>query len=378
MKFSSLQENLKQAVSIVSHIAGKNQNLPILNNIMIEAHNGNIKFIATDLEIGITHKIRGKVEKNGAYTVEAKIIYDYISLLPNKKINITKEENSLKIESGTEKAKIKGVTAEEYPLIPELKDGLSYRLKGNDLRRALSQVIFAVSSSDTRMELTGVLLNFEEQGLTLVATDSHRLTEKKINAKPTNKNKEIETGNIIVPARTLQEVVRILSNLKDTGDKNDSEIEIRLNDNQILFIIGSTEVISRLIEGQYPDYKQIIPTNYKTKAIISRTELARAVKAGAIFSQDKIYDISLDFPKNKNKILISAVSSQKGESITEIESILSGNDNGVTINYRYLLDGLNNINTENVIIEIIDGNTPCLIKPERENDYVYIIMPIKQ
>ncbi len=375
MKFSSLQENLKQAVSIVSHIAGKNQNLPILSNIKIEAKDGNISFIATDLEIGIVHKIRGKIEKEGAYTVDAKLIYDYISLLPaNKKVKIEKKDPFLNIESESYKTKIKGIEAEEYPLIPEFKNDLSWTINAKDLRQSLSQVVFAVSNSDTRIELTGVLFAFGNNSLTLVATDSHRLTEKTIKAKQ-NKNKKTETGNIIVPARTLQELLRILSNLNESEGQ---EIEIHVNDNQIMFIINQTELVSRLIEGQFPDYKQIIPTNHKTKAIASRNELIRAVKASSLFSQDKICDISLDFPKNQNKILVSAVSAQKGESIAEVEAIINGNDNGVTINYRYLLDGFNNIDTENIIIEIIDSNTPCLIKPENDDSYIYIVMPIKQ
>ncbi len=376
MKFSSLQENLKRAVSIVSHIAGKNQNLPILNNIKIEVKNGNISFVATDLEIGIVHKIRGKIEKEGSYTVDAKLIYDYISLLPvNKKIKIEKDNSFLKIENESYKTKIKGIEAEEYPLIPEFKNSLSWIVNTKDLRQSLSQVVFAVSNSDTRIELTGVLFAFKDNSLTLVATDSHRLTEKTIKAKEQNKNKKMEIGNVIVPARTLQELLRILSNLNEGEGQ---EIEVHINDNQIMFIINQTELVSRLIEGQFPDYKQIIPTNYKTKAITSRNELIRAVKASSLFSQDKICDISLDFPKNQNKILVSAVSAQKGESIAEVEAILSGNDNGVAINYRYLLDGLNNIDAENVIIEIIDGNTPCLIKPEKDDNYIYIVMPIKQ
>ncbi len=375
MKFSSLQENLKQAVSIVSHIAGKNQNLPILNNIKIEAKDGNVSFIATDLEIGIVHKIRGKIEKEGSYTVDAKLIYDYISLLPvNKKIKIEKDDSFLNIESESYKTKIKGIEAEEYPLIPEFKNNLSWTINAKDLRQSLSQVVFAVSNSDTRIELTGVLFAFKDNSLTLAATDSHRLTEKIIKAKQ-NKNKKIEIGNIIVPARALQELLRILSNLNEGEGQ---EIEVHINDNQIMFIINQTELVSRLIEGQFPDYKQIIPTNHKTKAIASRNELIRAVKASSLFSQDKICDISLDFPKNQNKILVSAVSAQKGESIAEVEAILSGNDNGVAINYRYLLDGLNNIDAENIIIEIIDSNTPCLIKPENDNNYIYIVMPIKQ
>ncbi|MCX6796577.1 MAG: hypothetical protein NTW06_03710, partial [Candidatus Falkowbacteria bacterium] len=151
-----------------------------------------------------------------------------------------------------------------------------------------------------------------------------------------------------------------------------------LTDNQVLFSLGNTELISRLIEGQYPDYRQIIPSRSETAATINREELTRAVKAAALFSKSGINDINLDFPLGKNKIIISSASSQTGENITELDAIVNGKDNGMVINYRYLLDGINSAEGENIKINIIDGNTPCVIKGEKEEGYIYIIMPIKQ
>lgn len=376
MKFSSLQENLKQGLFIVGHIAGKNINLPILSNIMIKARKSKVELITTNLEVGVVHNIRGKVEVEGEFTVDAKIITDYVGFLPNKKISLEKKDNHLIVECDNYKTKIVGQSHEDFPLIPQVDKDSYYSLNVDEFRQALSQVVFAVSTSESRLELSGVNFNFNNNSLTMAATDSYRLAEKEVKIKA---NTESNTS-MIVPAKTLQELIRILSGLKDSGEMggDGEEIKFYVSENQILFSMKSTELVSRLIEGQYPDYKQIIPTNSKTSALVNRSELVRAVKASSLFSKTGINDINLDFPQNKNKIVISSASGQTGESITNLDATVKGNDNGIIVNSHYLLDGLNNISSENVKIEVIDNNTPCILKPEDAKDYLYIVMPIKQ
>jgi len=374
MRISSLQENLKQGLFAVGHIAGKNINLPILNNVMIEARDGNIKLISTNLEIGVVSAVRGKIEEEGSITVDAKTISDYVSLLPNKKINIKQKDNNLIIEADNYKTKIIGQPADDYPLIPEIKKEEYYEAEISEFRRALAQTIFAVSANESRLELSGVLFDFGGKSLVLAATDSYRLAEKTIQVK-TNASTE-ENKKIIIPARALQELLRILS--AEQNEDENSEIKFYLSENQILFTVGSIELVSRLIEGQYPDYKQIIPDNAKTSATINKQNFVRAVKASSLFSKTGVNDINLDFPKGKNMAIVSSASGQTGENVTEVDAEVSGDDNGVTVNYRYLLDGLNNIEGEDIKVEVIDPNTPCVLRPEKENDYLYIIMPIKQ
>jgi len=380
MKFSTLQENLKQGLFMVGHITGKNINLPILNNVMIAAKNGNIELITTNLEIGITTSVRGKVEKEGSFTVDAKIFSDYIGLLPNERVGVELKENKMVVEATKNKTKIAGQSAEDFPLIPQVSKEICYSANINNFREAIAQVVFAVASSETRMELSGVLFSFTDHKLTMAATDSYRLAEKETNIKVNNGGSG--ERKIIVPARTLQEVVRILGVAKEKeneGKKEETEeIKFYLSENQILFVLGSTELVSRLIEGQYPDYKQIIPAVSKTNVLVNKAELTRAIKIASLFSRANINDVNLDFPKGKNQMVISSASGQTGENITELEAVVNGEDNGVVINYRYLLDGLNNIEGDNIKIEIIDSNTPCLIRPENKKDYLYIIMPIKQ
>jgi DNA polymerase III subunit beta len=381
MKLSTLQENLKQGVYSVGHVAGKNINLPILNNILIEAKDGNIRLAATNLEIAVVNRVRGKIEAEGIITVDAKVINDYISILPNKKVDIEVKDNKISIKCENYKTKIAGQNAEEFPLIPQVERSEEIIINAEEFKKAVSQVIFAVSTNETRLELTGVLFDFINEHMIIAATDSYRLAEKKIKIKRGGKNKENkEPGKIIVPARTLQELLRVISTIKDgeiiEGEVN--EIRLYISDSQVLFTYGTIELVSRLIEGQYPDYKQIIPASSQTQSLINKSELSRAVKASSIFSRTGINDINIDLPGGKNQIIISSASGQTGENITEIDAKVQGADNGAVVNYKYLLDGLNNIDSENIRLEVIDSNTPCMIKPEKEDDYIYIIMPIKQ
>ena len=375
MKLISVQENLKKGLLIVSHGTGKNINLPILNNILIKAYQNSIELISTNLEIGIIHKLRGKVEEEGEFTVDAKIITEYVNLLPSENVEIEEVDGELKIECDNYKTKIKGESAKEFPLIPSVSADNYYSCGVGDLKKALNGVAFAVSNSENRIELSGVLFNFENNKLILVATDSYRLAEKIIEI---NSNNEFNNQKLIVPARTVQELLRILSNYnsEDLSFEQKGEVRISVSDNQILFTIESVDLVSRLINGQYPDYKQIIPDKSKTDIITSKQNLSRAVKAVAIFSKTGVNDVSLEF-KN-NKIIISASSGQSGESRVDVDAEISGIDNEVAINYRYLVDGLNNISSDQVRLKVVSNNTPCVLTAEAEDDYLYVVMPIRQ
>ncbi len=375
MEFLITKNNLKKALFTVSHISGKNVNLPILNNVMIKIEDKNIKLITTDLEIGITHSMRGKIEKEGIFTVNSKVFYDYINLLPDKKIKIKQKEDSLEIECDNYKTKIKGQSAEDFPLIPEVETKNSYKINIKDFKKALSKVVFSTASSESRIELTGILFTIEKDELTMASTDSYRLSEKKIKIE----NRNNEEKSVIIPSKTIQEVLRILSNFGE-GDELDQgqDMNIFISDSQVLFKTEKTELVSRLIEGQYPDYKQIIPKESKTKSILNRYEFLQAVKTSSLFSKTGINDISIDFPKDKNQTIISSVSGQTGENVVEIDSQTKGDDNSIVVNYQYLLDGLKNIEDDEVEISIVDNNTPCIVKPIKEDNYLYIIMPIKQ
>lgn len=376
MRFISLQENLKRALNIVGHVTSKNINLPILNNILIKSVDGNIQFISTNLEIGITHQLRGKIDVDGEFTVDSKLITEYVSLLNGKdNVKVEEKDNELKLECGNYKTKIKGESAKEFPLIPTIAKDNFCEIKIEDFRKALNSVIFAVSNSENRLELSGVLFSFNRDTLSLAATDSYRLAERIVEVK---NNLEEDEYKVIVPAKTVQEFLRVLNNFDNQIKigEDGGMVKIYLSDNQILFNVDSVDLISRLINGHYPDYKQIIPVGHQTSVSVDKAELIRAVKATSLFSKTGINDIALFF--SKDKILVSAYSGQSGESKVELEAEVEGVNNEITINYRYLLDGLNNIEGNLVKIDLVNSNTPCLIKSDLDNNYLYIVMPIKQ
>jgi len=339
MRFISLQENLKRGLNIVGHLTAKNINLPILNNILIKAEGGNIELISTNLEIGIVHQLRGKIEAEGRITVDSKLITEYINLLSNgEKVKIEEKNEEIRVECGSYKTKIKGESAKEFPLIPVISKNSYYSCRVEEFKKALNSVIFAVSTSENRAELTGVSFCFNKSKLSLAATDSYRLAEKEINLSNSGSTEEYK---IIVPAKTAQEFLRILNNLENSNLTEEQDLKIYLADNQILFTVDSVDFISRLISGHYPDYKQIIPVKSQTNVLSERVELIRAIKAAALFSKAGINDVTMVF--SKNKITVSAFSGASGESQIEVDADVVGVDNEITVNYRYLIDGLNNI-----------------------------------
>lgn len=374
MRLICLQENLKKGLNIVGHTTSKNINLPILNNILIRTKEGNIELVSTNLEIGVVHQLRGKVEDEGQFTVDSKLITEYVNLLSgHEKVNLEEKDGELKLECGSYKTKIKGESAKEFPLIPVIPKEAFISCQISDLKRALTSVVFAVSNSENRVELTGVLFSFSKNKLSLAATDSYRLAECEISAS----GKEMaDDTKVIVPSKTAQEFLRILNSVDVSALESEAEVKIYIAENQILFTVDSVDLISRLINGHYPDYKQIIPTHSQTEVLAERQELLRAVKASALFSKTGINDVTLKF--SKNKIIVSAFSGASGESRAEVEATITGGENEITINYRYLVDGLNNVNGDLVRIGILNSNTPCILKAEKDDGYLYIIMPIRQ
>ena len=384
MKISCTQENLNQGLFVVSHIASKNTALPILNNVLIKAEENTIKLSATNLEIGISCTIRGKVEQEGDFTVQSRLLADYVNLLPKERVDLSVNASDkeglnqvLGVSCKNHATKIKGQPANDFPLIPQIEKNNSYIINYHQFRQAISQVIFSVSVSETRPEINGVLFNFTDGKLILAATDSYRLAEKFVNLakKSTGRDQQV-----IVPARTLQELQRILGSFKDPAAISDIEnVEVYLAENQILFNLDNIELISRLVEGQYPDYQQIIPQQSNTKAILNVSEFINATKTTSLFTRSGIYDVSLGFQPGKKEVVVSSVNNQLGENTSRLSGEVSGDSNNIVVNYRYLLDGLQNMDSDQVEINLLDSGSPCVLKPNHKNsDYLYIIMPIKQ
>jgi len=342
-----------------------------LNNVLVSAQGGSIKLVSTNLEIGITSIIRGKVEEEGAFTVDARTLSEYVSLLDSDKVSLYSSGEDLMVECGEYKTKIKGLSAEEFPVIPTIDRGRGVIIPKDDFKKALAQIVFSVSTDESRAELSGVFFSITDSELLLVGTDSYRLSEKKIAIK----SGLGEDSQFIVPVRTAQELVRVIS-MDYEEDENSNDVVLYISENQCLFVVGSTELVSRLIDGRYPDYKQIIPSKHECTAIIPRDELIRAVKAASIFSRSGVNDIVLSFVKDA--VEVSAASSQTGEQSARILSNTSGKETAITLNFRYLLDGLMVFSGPELIFEVVDDETPCLIKDKADANFLYLIMPIKK
>lgn len=382
MKISCTQENLNKGLGIVGHISNKNTSLPILNNVLLQTAEKTLKLRATNLEIGITHLVRCKTIEDGEIAVEAKIFADYINLLPKNNIELETEKSNLLISCGNYTTQINGNQTDDFPLIPTIQKSGGYKIGLADFKNGLSQTIFAASVNDLRQEISGTFFSFSnsDKKMTIVATDSYRLAEKIIDFTPLDNNE----NNIIAPLRTVQEILRILNLNEDVLNENSdvASINLYIDDNQILLENNNTELVSKLVEGQYPDYKQIIPKDSKTNIIINKNELQKAVKTASLFAKSGIYDIELKISLKDNELEIFSENSQLGRNSIKISAQVSGEDNGIVLNFRYLLDGLQNINTDQVSIDIIDMATPCVIRPYKDEkvdqNYLYLIMPIRQ
>lgn len=372
MKLICLQENLKRGLNIVEKIIGKNSTLPILNNILLQTQQNYLKLSSTNLEMGINCWIPVKVEKEGSIAVPIKILSGFISNLPSEKVFLETKNLILSIKLLNYKAIINSESPKDFPIIPKITGLTIFNLTNEVFKKSLNQIIISASMVENRPEINGVFINITKKKIIIAATDSFRLSEKTIYL-----NQDLDQDlSFILPFRSAQELLRILS--ERTGD-----LGAILGKNQILFSIdgGNTgepkiELISRLIDGNFPDYKQLIPKNFKTKVIMRRVDLLNAVKIGSVFS-GRINDIKFNIFSSGEEIQISAKNFESGENISKVKADVSGDDLEITFNYRYIIDGLNSMVSDNIFLGFNGSSQPALIKPIDDKDYSYIVMPIR-
>ncbi|HEX5429955.1 MAG TPA: DNA polymerase III subunit beta [Patescibacteria group bacterium] len=363
MKLICTKDNLKKGLSTVSRVVGVGNPLQVLNNILIKTDQGRIKLSSTNLEIGVNTWIGGKIDEEGSLTVPARLVNEYINNLPTDKIVLESKDTTLNIESENYHTNIKGLPADDFPLIPQVADEPFAKIDSDELKNALSETIWAAAVNETQPEISGIYMSFEGDKLRLAATDRYRLAERICALSEA----VAETKEVIVPSRTITELYKILSPVR-------SEVGIYFSESQILFKFEETEIISRLIDGTYPDYRAIIPKEFKTQAQVSKQELLHAIKATALFAPDT-NNIQMDILPGS--IRASASSAAAGENQTQIKSQVAGPENGAVFNFRYLLDCLNNLTEANISLKMISDTSPAAIVPEKRDNYLYIVMPIK-
>ena len=363
MKITISHRNLIKIISTIERVVSRNPSLPILNNILIKTENGRLKLVATNLEIGISGLLGAKIEETGEIAVPARIFSDFVNNIGEEKITLASKNNILTINTGKYKTQILGFDTKDFPIIPKIKKEAFSVIPAKILKSGLISVFDSVSISETRPELSGVFVQFNDKNLILSATDSFRLSERVIDLKNKNNN------SFILPRATVLELIRFL------GDINE-DVFVKYDDNQVSFSTETIEIISRLIGGNYPDYKKVIPEKYISRILIKKNDLDKNVRLAGIFSSN-VADIKLSC--DKDKLIITAKNSDKGEIQINTEAILKNDPFDISLNHHYLLDGLKIIPTEHVIIEYTGQGSPLVLRPEHEaKDLVYLIMPLRR
>jgi DNA polymerase III subunit beta len=367
MKLTILQENINKGLSIVGKFIKSKPQLPILENILFSAEKGKLKLSATNLETGINLNLPAKIEKEGKITIPSRIIVDFISSLPQDKVNLELEKERLNVFCRNYKASFNGISATEYPAIPTketLKKTKRIKIKAKSLINAIDQVAFTASQDESRPILTGVKLDFADS-ISLAATDGYRLSLKKIKLK-----QKIDLKTLIIPAAALVELARIYLQEKDQED-----IVLIKDAGQIIFAIKNIEIITRLLEGEYPDFEKIIPKESKTKIITDKEELNKAVKTASILAKDSANIIK--FKINKNSLEIKADAPEVGENKTNLDIKKEGEDVEIAFNYRFLQEYLNTVNFKEVEINLSGSLKPGIFKNPNKKSFLHIIMPVR-
>ena len=372
MKSEILKENFKNGLSVVERIVGKNLSLPILDNVLIDTEDTFLSLSSTDLETAIKIWILAKIVKKGKAAVPAKFLSTFVSLLPNEKIVLEEEKQKLLVECKNFKNQIQGFNPEDFPIIPEFKNAEHLEVDNKKLCQGLAQIVDIASPSQSRPEISGIYFIFSKNIIKIVATDSFRLAEKTITLESPIK----KDTSFILPQKPTREIMNILA------DK-DGKAKIYFSPNQTMFEFPMQEanrpqvqIISRLIDGEYPNYEEIIPTKFKTQIVVKRDEFLSQIKAAALFS-GKISEVKIKIDPNTKQAEISAKDPDIGESQSTLDARIEGEPIEASFNYKFLADGLSNIKASEVTFSLSKEDGACVLKPVGDASYIYVVMPIK-
>ncbi|MBA3307971.1 MAG: DNA polymerase III subunit beta [Chloroflexi bacterium] len=368
MKLSVMQENLARGLSVVSRAVSTRSTLPVLANVLLRTENAGLKLTATNLEIGITSWVPGRIDSDGTLTVPARLIADVVAGLPaGERVDLTVEGTTLRLKAGRYQTHLRGIDAEEFPVIPTAGDRPTTRVSQRLLRQALSEVAFAAASDEARPILTGVLTKLVGDRLTLAAADNYRIAVKDLPLL-----QPVEETILVVPARSYLELMRILN---DTDDPVD--IMLASSKSQVLFHVEGTELVSRLIDGQFPNYQQVLPTSHSCRAVVERDELLKAVRLSALIASSAANVVRLRVGEPGSSAITIAAAADVGDAEGEVEAAIEGEAVTIAFNARYLTEALQNVDGDQLALEFSGPLSPGVIKPVDDPDYVHVIMPVR-
>jgi len=376
MKLSCLQQNLSRGLGIVGRAVATRSTLPITQNILLTTEQSRLKLAATNLEMATTCWIGAKVEQEGAITIPARLLIDFVNSLPNDLIEVTlpPDSHTLELKSGRFQAHINGIDAEDFPPIPQVSDGVTTNIGANALREAITQVVFAAATEESRPVLTGINTEFEGEQLNLAAADGFRLAVH----KTTLGSAVSQKTSVIIPARSISELNRLV------GDQEEPvEIVTNQQKSQILFRLKDTELVSQLIQGSFPNYSQVIPQSYTTRAVVDINQFLQVIKMSSIFARDASGIVRLVINQGNEltpgKITASAQAEEVGGNVSEIDALVDGEEAKIAFNVKYLSDVLSFLHqdeTTQVALEVTTPSSPGVIRPIGVDNYVYVIMPM--
>ncbi len=373
MKVSCLQENLARGLSIVSRAVATRSTLPVLSNIMLSTDESRLKLSATNLEIGINCWIGARVEQQGATTIPARMLSDFVNSLPPEQIDlelITRTQ-TVNIKCGRYEANIKGIDAQEFPLILVPEEDHRIRVAPDALRSAIDQVAFAAATDESRPVLTGVLAEVSSKGLSFASADGYRLSLSSIELK----DEPEYPISAIIPARALQELRRISAEQTDM-----IEMLVAPSRNQVFFHLKNVDLVSQLIEGQFPDFRHTIPSEHATRVVASTAELLQATRMAFIFARESANVVRLQVvPGSEStlgRLVITATSSEHGDNVSELDVTVEGNPIEIAFNAKYLIDALSVISEAEVAIEMRDPTSPGVLRPVGNDHFVHVTMPM--
>ncbi len=373
MNVSVMQENLARGLQTVSRAVSSRSTLPVLANVLLRTEDAGLKLTATNLEIGITCWVPGKVDDQGAITVPAKLITDLVASLPNQRIDLSlsAKDRTLKVTCGTTRSSIKGIEADEFPVVAAIGDAPAVTLDAGTLREALGEVAFAAATDESRPILTGVLTKLGGKQMTLAAADNYRIAVRTL----TLENNAPAELSVVVPARSYQELMRVLPDAESAV-----EMTVSPNRSQVLFKVDGIELVSRLIEGQYPNYEPVIPTQHSSRAEFERESLLASARRASIFARDSANIVKIELAGGEADgagVSITAHAADVGDNADQVEADVTGSPTTIAFNARYLIDVLTNLGAERAALELSGPLAPGVVKGIGKDEYVHVIMPVR-
>jgi DNA polymerase-3 subunit beta len=366
MKFECVVEKLKEAIQKVEKITQKNSTLPILACILLEVQKNTLTVKATNLDLGVEFTLPIKTYTEGFVAVSAGILSQFLSGIMNEKnVVVYVEEGVLHLETEKSKTTIKTFPADDFPIIPRVEEGKEFEIEARDFVKGLKAVWYSASISSIKPELSSVYIYENSNELFFVATDSFRLAEKKVKCKKT-----VDIPPILIPNKNVSEIIRVLDNVSE-------DVTMTVSKNQIVFTSPSFYLTSRVVEGNFPDYKQIIPKEFTTNVVVLKADLLNSLKATNVFL-DSFNQVRFLIGVKEKKIELSAKNGDVGQNTVSLHAVLEGQDVSVGFNYKYISDCFQSIDSDSVSLDFCGANRPLVIKGISDNTFLYLVMPMNR